>query len=829
MNKNYDHLEVEKGIEQKWKDKKYFMTHDEKSKPFSILLPPPNVTGKLHLGHALDVYIPDTIIRYKKLKGYDVMWIPGMDHAGIATQSKVEDVLYKSTGQTRHDLGREKFLEKIWEWKEEYASLFRKQWAKVGLALDYSKERFTLDDEANKAVQKVFIDLYNKGYIYKDVKAVSWDVKLQTAISNIEVNNEPTTQLMYYIKYKVQETNEDLIVATVRTETLLSDVAIVYNPKDKKYLKYKGMHVIHPLTKKVLPIIADEYVDPNFGTGLMKLSAHAEADIDIIKKLGLEINESISKDGLINWPNSEFHGLERFEARKKIGEFLKEKNLLEKVEEVTSNVSISDRSKTPVEILVLPQWFVKMDDFKQHILNDMRSKESVKFYPKRLKLTMKQWMDKLHDWNISRQLWWGHRIPAWYKDNEIKVQIESPGEGWKQDDDVLDTWFSSGIAPFVFMGWPKKTSMLKRYYPTSLLVTGYDIIFFWVARMYFFGIEFMKEAPFKELLFHGLIRDSKGVKMSKSFNNGVDPMDLIDQYGSDSLRWFLLTNTSPGMDIRFSTEKVETAWRLNNKLWNVANFINEMPNYNVNTKKTPYDYWILDKLSNLSKQITKLMKKYEFAVIGSEIYKFLFNDLSSWYIEFLKTTQNKKGALDVLKKTLIVLHPFLPFITDRIFKDVFGEELLENKMPKLMSYKNTNKIDEIINIITEIRKYREDMKISKKIEIEYFYTGNIDEELINIINRMSNSAISKNNDFLISLNTESLFIKQSDELREQNKKELLQKIEQIKFEISRAQKILSNERFIQSAPANKVQEERDKLEKYTKDLEKYTEELKWKY
>ncbi|ATO30841.1 valine--tRNA ligase [Mycoplasmopsis bovirhinis] len=828
MEKNYNHLEVEKDLEQKWRNKKYFMTHEESKKPFTILLPPPNVTGKLHLGHALDVYIPDTIIRYKKLKGYDVMWIPGMDHAGIATQSKVEDVIYNQTGKTRHDLGREQFLKQIWSWKEEYASLFRKQWARVGLALDYQNERFTLDKEASEAVQKVFIDLYNKGYIYRGVKAVSWDIKLQTAISNIEVINEPTKQIMYYIKYKVKETNEDLIVATVRPETLLSDVAIVYNSKDKKYQKYQNLHVIHPLTKKVLPVIADEYVDPDFGTGLMKLSAHAEADIEIIQKLGLEIIESIDKNGIINYPNSQFNGLDRSQARSAIAKYLEENNFILKQEEVISNVCISERSKSVVEILVLPQWFVKMDQLKDHIINNMKSKDQVKFYPKRLKDTMKQWMSKIHDWNISRQIWWGHRIPAWYKDNQIKVQIDTPGEGWIQDDDVLDTWFSSGIAPFTFMGWPNETKMLERYYPTSLLVTGYDIIFFWVARMYFFGLEFIKQKPFKELLFHGLIRDEKDQKMSKSLNNGVDPMDLIEKYGSDSLRWFLLTNTTPGLDIRFSTQKIESAWRLNNKLWNIANYINSLPNQGSKTKSA-YDYWILDKLSNLNKKITKLMKKYEFAIIGSEIYKFIFNYFSSWYIEFLKTTQNKVVALEILRKTLIILHPFLPFITDRIYTNLYQSELLEQKIPMLRSYQAFAEIDEVIEIVTAIRKYREEMQISKKEVIEYQYSKQIEAKWIKIINRMANAKVTQNKDLLIAINNHNLFIKQSQELKEKNKQELLDKIKYIEFEIERAQKILANDRFVQSAPADKVAAERLKLEKYTNDFKKYQKELKWKY
>ncbi|WP_322959060.1 valine--tRNA ligase [Mycoplasmopsis cynos] len=828
MKHNYDHLFVEDGIEQKWRDKQYFMKHNEKAKPFSILLPPPNVTGKLHLGHALDVYIPDTIIRYKKLKGFDVLWIPGMDHAGIATQSKVEDVIYQKTGKSRHDLGRNEFLKKTWEWKEEYAALFRKQWSKVGLALDYSKERFTLDEKSNLAVQKVFIDLYNKGLIYKGIKAVNWDVKLQTAISNIEVNNVPTNQTMYYIKYKVFETNDDLIIATVRTETLFSDVAIVYNPNDKKYQKYQGLHVIHPLTNKKIPIIADEYVDPNFGTGLMKLSAHAEADIEIIQKLNMEIIESISKQGYITYDDSRFKGLERFKAREVIAKYLEDNGFLVKKEEVISNVSISDRSKTPVEILVLPQWFVKMEKFKDLILNNLKSKDSITFYPKRLKTTMKQWMEKVHDWNISRQLWWGHRIPAWYKDDQIKVQILSPGPEWKQDEDVLDTWFSSGIAPFTFMGWPENTKMLQRYYPTSLLVTGYDIIFFWVARMYFFGLEFMQKVPFDKVLFHGLIRDQNGQKMSKSANNGVDPMDIIDKYGSDALRWFLLTNTSPGMDIRFSTEKIESAWRINNKLWNIAKFIKDMPENKI-LLKTDYDKWILTKLANLNSIISKMLEKYEFAVVGTEIYKFLFNDLSSWYIEFLKTTQNKEFALEVLKKTLIVLHPFLPFISDKIYFELFQNEILEQKWPKLYKYNDTEKVDEAITIISQIRKYREDQKISKKEVIYYFYTNELSKIAIDTINKIANAELAENQDFLISLNEHNLFIKQTQEQKAKNKIELENKISQIIFEIKRAENILSNEKFVKNAPIEKVQLEKDKLEKYKKDLEKYKDELKCKY
>ncbi|WP_036451944.1 valine--tRNA ligase [Mycoplasma buteonis] len=829
MDKSYNHKLVEDGLEQKWRDKKFFMTHDELKKPFSILLPPPNVTGKLHLGHALDVYIPDTIIRYKKLQGYDVLWLPGMDHAGIATQSKVEDVLFKSTGKNRHDFGREKFLEKIWEWKDEYASLFRKQWAKLGLALDYNLERFTLDDDANQAVLKVFVDLYNKGFIYRGVRAINWDIKLQTALSNIEVNNEPTEQKMYYIKYKIKDTNDYLVIATVRTETLLSDVAVVFAPNDDRYQKYLGKVVIHPITQKELPIIADSYVDPEFGTGLMKLSAHAEADISIIQKLGLEIIETIDKNGYINAPGSEFHGLERFEAREKIANYLSENNFIEKIETTVSNVGISDRSKTVVETLVLPQWFVKMDHFRDLILNNLNSDEAVEFYPKRFRATLEKWMENVYDWTISRQLWWGHRIPAWYdEEGNIKVQIESPGSEWVQDSDVLDTWFSSGIAPFTFLNWPKQNKLLDRYYPYSLLVTGYDLIFFWVARMYFFGLEFMDKIPFKNLLLHGLIRDSQGRKMSKSLNNGVDPMDMVEQYGSDSLRWFLLTNTSPGMDIRFSTEKVEAAWRVNNKLWNIAKYISDMPE-DANNELTNADYWIMNKLANLSNQINQNMDNYEFAVIGSEIYKYLFSDLSSWYVELLKTNPSKKGALLVLEKTLIVLHPFLPFITDRIYSTVFNKEILEQQWPVFNDDKNTQYIDDLIEIVTAIRKYREDNQISKKDVIEYCLTSEISTLASDTINKLAFAKETLNNDYLIALKENNLYIKISSEQKEKNKNLLLNQIEFVKSEIMRAEKMLANENFVKKAPKEKIELEQNKLNKYKSDLKQYEEELKCKY
>ncbi|MBW0594507.1 valine--tRNA ligase [Mycoplasmopsis anatis] len=828
MEKIYNHKEVEKNIEKKWQEKRYFMNHDERKKPFSILLPPPNVTGKLHLGHALDSYIPDTIIRYKKLNNYDVFWIAGMDHAGIATQAKVEQTLYENKGLTRHDLGREEFLKLVWEWKKDYAQTFRKQWASLGLALDYSNERFTLDESANNAVLKVFIELYNKGLIYRDIKAINWDPELETALSNIEVVNKPTEQKMYYIKYFIENSSEFLEVATVRTETLLSDVALVYNPEDKRYKHLQGKFAIHPITKRKLPIIEDDYVDKDFGSGVMKLSAHAEVDIEIIKKHGLEIIETIDKRGYINSPNSTFDKLERFEAREAIAKFLSENNYLTKVENSISNVGYSDRSKAPIEILVMPQWFVKMDKFAKDILEHLNSEEKVDFFPSRFESTLKQWMENVYDWTISRQLWWGHQIPCWYKNNEIKVQIECPGEGWVQDQDVLDTWFSSGLAPFAFLGWPDNDEKLKRYYPGDVLVTGYDLIFFWIARMYLFGLEFQNKKPFKHVLLHGLIRDEQNRKMSKSLNNGIDPIDVVEKYGSDALRWFLIANTTPGMDIRYSPEKIQVAWAMNNKLWNIARYISEMED-NSSIGYTDADKWITNKIIALQSNIDKFMEKYEFTLMCAEVNKFIYNDFSSWYIELIKLNASKKVSLEILKNILIILHPFMPFITDRLFSDIFNEELLENSWPKLEKFENVEYIDTLIEIISTIRRYREENQISKKEVINYYFDNELNEIAKETIKKMAIAEFKNNNDAIFALNSGNLFIEIDTNQREINKQRLLEKIEKVKFEINRATNMLNNKSFTDKAPADKVQAERDKLEKYQEELKIYEEELRCKY
>lgn len=832
MDKIFDPKKFESMISKKWKDKKFFSQHDWNKEPFAILLPPPNVTGKLHIGHALDTYLQDSVIRYKKLQGYDVFYIAGMDHAGIATQTKVEATLIKEEHKNRLDYGKEKFVKKIWEWKERFSNTIRQQWATLGLALDYDNERFTLDDLSNNAVNKVFIEFYNKGIIYKDTKPIHWDPVLLTAVSNIEVINIPTEQIMYFIEMPILNSKETITISTVRPETMLSDVAIVYNPKDKRYSHLKDQKVIHPLTNKIIPFIADEYIDPKFGTGLMKLSAHAEVDIEIIKKNSLEIHETIDKTGKINETNSPFHGLSREEARIKIIEFLKQKKLVVKEEKTISNVGHSERSNAIIETLVMPQWFVKMEPLSKKVLEHLKSKEAIKFFPKRFINLLRKWVENAHDWNISRQIWWGHRIPAWYKDEQTKVQIESPGKGWIQDNDVLDTWFSSGIAPFSFLGWPKDDTKLKRYYPNSLLVTGFDIIFFWVVRMYFFGLYFQKDKPFRELLIHGLVRDSLGRKMSKSLNNGVDPTEVIGQYGSDALRWSLIMNSTPGYDLKYTNEKVQSAWSLINKLWNISRYIVSLEDDNIKIS-SKYDNWIQSKVINLQKDIDKAMKKYEFTIINSKISKFLYNDFSSWYIEFLKTNPNKKQALSILKQVLLILHPFLPFVTDYLFFEIFEEELLDNILTKtsINKFKNTkslNEIDTTIEVISAIRKYRDEKNISKKDIIKYDIDFSLSDDSIEVIQKLANCVKKENRDALIQLGNGNLYIELDEFQIQEDVLRLKQEIEKMKFEINRSKNILSNQNFLLKAPKEKVELEKTKLLNYQEKLQKYQIELEEK-
>ncbi|WP_444704846.1 valine--tRNA ligase [Mycoplasma sp. 332] len=832
MDKNFNHKLVEQGRHQKWIDMKTFSTHDIKKPPFTIILPPPNVTGKLHIGHALDTYIQDTIIRYKKIKGFDVMWVAGKDHAGIATQAVVEKRLSES-GRNKYQLGREKFIKEIWKWKDEYSQNINDQWAKLGLALDYNSERFTLDKDASEAVAKVFIDMYNKGLIYRDTKAILWDPKLKTALSNIEVIPTETNQKMYYIKYPFKnDKNNYLLVATTRVETMFSDVAIALNPNDERFNSLKNKTVIHPLTKKEIPIISSENIDPNFGTGAMKVSAHAIDDIEIIKNYGLSINECINDDGLMNSLAKEFQGLDRFEARIKIAQYLETKGFIYKTENIISNIGYSERTKEPIEILVKPQWFVKMNSLSEQLLKNLDSMEGVKIIPKRFKDNLVKWMENVHDWTISRQIWWGHRIPVWYKGNEIKVQTEKPGNEWIQDSDVLDTWFSSALAPFVFLGWPQSSEKLKRYFPTSLLVTGYDIIFFWVSRMYFQSLEFMDKIPFKEVLLHGLVRDSHGRKMSKSLGNGIDPIKVIGEYGSDVLRMSLIFNCTPGLDINFGDEKIQSARLFINKIWNIGRLIKNIP-INIRSelqyeKLDNFDKWILLEFLKMTSKIDEAMKNYEFTLVYKHIQEFMINKFSSWYLEFLKFKKNDYFIHYLFREILIMLQPYMPFVTDYLFQEIYNEELWDNALANytIEDTFNSNEINNLIELITTFRKYREEKQISKNITLNYFIENfDISENQQLIIFKLSNFVIGENNDLSIQTSFAKVFIKQSKEDKENEIIELKKLIEKTKKEIEFNKTFINNPNFMKNASEDKIKEKQEKLALHQRNLEVYEEEL----
>ncbi|HZJ86914.1 MAG TPA: valine--tRNA ligase, partial [Erysipelothrix sp.] len=576
LNNKYEHKKVEQGKYDTWLEKKYFEAGDTNKEPFSLVIPPPNVTGKLHLGHAWDTTLQDIIMRYQRLLGKDVLYLPGMDHAGIATQAVVEAKL-REDGISRFDLGREKFLDVAWDWKNEYADHIREQWAKMGLSLDYSRERFTLDEGLNKAVTKVFIDLYNDGLIFQGYRIINWDVQAQTALSNIEVEHKEVEGNFYTFAYEVVETGQRLEVATTRPETMFGDVCLVVHPEDERYKDLVGLHAINPANGDKLPIITDDYIDMEFGTGVMKCTpAHDPNDFEIGKKYNLEMPICMNTDGTMNDLAHKYEGMYRFDARKELVKDIDAEGNLISIEKHVHQVGHSERTNAIVEPYLSKQWFVKMKPLAEEVLK-YQEENAIEFFPKRFSNTFNRWLENIEDWTISRQLWWGHRIPAWFhnKTDEIYVGEEPPKdiENWTQDEDVLDTWFSSALWPFSTMGWPEETEDFKRYYPTDVMVTGYDIIFFWVARMAFQARYFTNEAPFKDVLIHGLIRAEDGQKMSKSLGNGIDPMDVIDEYGVDALRYFLTTNSTPGQDMRYQEDKVESSWNFINKIWNVSRFV----------------------------------------------------------------------------------------------------------------------------------------------------------------------------------------------------------------------------------------------------------------
>ncbi|MDY0210007.1 MAG: valine--tRNA ligase [Acholeplasma sp.] len=832
----YNHQAVEQDLYKFWVEKGFFKATGQKQKPFTIVIPPPNVTGKLHLGHAWDGTLQDIIIRRKRMQGYDALFLPGMDHAGIATQAKVDERL-KQSGISRYDIGREKFLEQAWAWKDEYASHIKNQWAVLGLSLDYSKERFTLDDKLSNAVQHVFISLYNKGLIYRGNRIINWDVEAKTALSNIEVEFVETQSKLYYFRYPFVEGNGYLVIATTRPETMFADQALMVHPDDMRYQEFIGKEVYIPNTNKAIPVISDDYVDMTFGTGVVKVTpAHDPNDFEVGKRHHLEMPLCMDEDGTMNEMAFQYNGLERFACRESLVKDLQAVGLVEKIEDYQNSVGHSERTGVVVEPRLSLQWFVSMKPLVEQALE----LSTTEFVPKRFDKVYKNWLLNIEDWCISRQLWWGHRIPVWYKGDEIVVSATSPGEGYHQDEDVLDTWFSSALWPFSTLGWPEETEDFKKYYPTQVLVTGYDIIFFWVARMLFQGIEFTKQSPFSEVLIHGLVRDETGKKMSKSLGNGVDPMDVSAMYGTDALRYFLSTNAAPGQDLRYETEKVESSWNFINKLWNIARFIHlniDDTNDDYNEQQlTVFDRWVLTRLNQVIEEADQNYEKYEFGEVSRTLYNFIWDEFASWYVEIAKIflrderrVNTQKVLVYVLKQILKLLHPFMPFVTERLYQTILNEEtIVTSKWPEIKPLKSNDSLA-IMNVVTEmitkVRQLRHEMSItpSKPLKVEIVTNiGGLKEvsfmlesflktsELI-----ISNTCTMKDETILVTGTGYELYILKSDIISvEEEQRKLQKELETLEKELTRVKNMLSNPKFLERANPEKVLEEKHKLENY---------------
>ncbi|RIA75670.1 valyl-tRNA synthetase [Anaeroplasma bactoclasticum] len=856
----YDFKEVEAGKYDFWLKGGFFTAGDKSKEPFTIVIPPPNVTGKLHLGHSWDTTLQDIIIRRKRMQGYDALWLPGMDHAGIATQAKV-DAKLKEQGISRYDLGREKFLEVAWQWKHEYAGFIRSQWAALGLSLDYTKERFTLDEGLNKAVNHVFITLYNKGLLYQGERIINWDCQAKTALSNIEVEHTDDEGAFYHYNYPLTDGSGYVTIATTRPETMFADQAVMVHPEDERYKNIIGKKVRIPLTNIEIPVIADSYVDKDFGTGCVKVTpAHDPNDFEVGKRHNLPMPLCMNDDGTMNSMAGKYEGMDRFECRKHIIEDLQKEGLYVKTEPIVHSVGHSERTGVVVEPRLSKQWFVKMDVLAKQVLEN----DEYRFVPQRFKQTLEHWLDpeSIQDWCVSRQLWWGHRIPAWYKDNEVKVQVECPGEGWVQDEDVLDTWFSSALWPFSTLGWPEKTDLLERYYPTNVLVTGYDIIFFWVARMLFQGVEFTHHAPFKDILIHGLIRDSQGRKMSKSLGNGVDPFDVIAKYGTDSLRYFLTTNSAPGLDLRFDETKIESSWNYLNKIWNISRYV--LMNLGTGYKETSIEVsklnlpskWILSKLNKVIENVDYNMEKYEFGEAARTLYSFVWDDFASWYVELSKVDlqsedkeeqqMTKNVLVYVLRAIVKLLHPFIPFITEEIYQALPHKEasITISKWPTVKEeFKDEldkEAIDDMIEIITAVRNERskankapkepialtivaKDNAVSKTIAstTKYLFKFTNPKKLEFLT---SDEGLDSKRYVIVVLPMCKIFIPTEDLV---NLEEAIKKLEatkaKLEAELARSEKMLSNESFISKAPQAKIDAEKAKQKEYK---EQYEEVLK---
>ena len=834
INKKYDHKEVEKGKYEKWLNLNLFESGNSNKPSFSIVIPPPNVTGKLHLGHALNTSIQDVIIRYKRMDGYDALWLPGMDHAGIATQAKIDKKL-KEDGINPREMDREAWMEHAWDWKRKYADNIKSQWATLGLSLDYDKERFTLDDGLNNAVNEVFIKLYKEGLIYRGEKIINWDPEAMTALSNEEVIYKPAISNFYHVKYFIDGTYDYIDVATTRPETIFGDVAIAVNPLDKRYKDIIGKNVVVPIVNRKIPVIADKHADMKVGSGAVKITpAHDINDFEVGQRHNLEKIVVINKDGTLNEKCLDYAGMDRFVAREEFVKDLEKEGFIIQIEKKENSVPFSERTDVQIEPYLSKQWFVKMQPLAKKVLEMQKDKnKKINFYPKRFEKIMKHWMEIYHDWCISRQLWWGHRIPAYYKGDETYVGLNPP-EGFVQDPDVLDTWFSSALWPFSTLNWPNtKDDLYKKFYPTDCLVTGYDIIPFWVNKMALQGYHFTKKRPFKSCIIHGLIRDKQGRKFSKSLGNGVDPMEVCEKYGADAVRFYLVTMVSNGLDARYDEEKLISVSKFINKLWNASLFVLsntegfKEEDFTLKNLRNE-DKWILKKLNQVIKDTRKYLDKYELNNAGNKIYNFVWASFCDNYIEMSKfnieSNTTKSVLLKVLTDILKLLHPFMPFTTDEIYDNLpykDARSITVSDFPKAEGNYRENIIDDIIEFVKIFRTY----KLQNKISNEYSVRFNNDSDYEMIINMLKlkdkiNDDTDYNNVYDVVHKNYSISVFYGNNV---NQNDILLKekhIMELKQSIARRKKLLANENYVNKAPKEIVDKERKMLDNEILQLEK---------
>ena len=842
LDSKYNHKLVEEGKYEIWKNRGYFTAGKNKgADPYCIVIPPPNVTGNLHLGHAYDVSIQDAIIRYKRMQGFDTLWLPGMDHAAIATEAKVVKRL-KDKGINKYEYGREKFLDACWDWTKEYGENIRNQWGVMGVSVDYTRERFTLDEGLNKAVTKVFVDYYNKGLIYRGEKIINWDPAARTALSNEEVVYKEIDGAFYHIKYKLENSEEYLDVATTRPETLFGDTAVAVNENDERYKKFVGKNVVLPFMNKVIPVITDEHADMEKGTGVVKITpAHDPNDFEVGNRHNLERICIMNDDATMNEACPlKYQGMTREECRKVLIEDLKEAGLLIGIEPLKHEVGHSERTGVMVEPMIKKQWFVNMKTLSANLLENQKNDETkVHFIPGKFENTLNAWMEDCHDWCISRQLWWGHRIPAWYKDDKVYVGYEAPKEsGWVQDEDVLDTWFSSALWPFSTLGWPEETEDLKRYFPTDCLVTGYDIIFFWVSRMMFQSLELNGVRPFKDCVIHGLIRDKDGRKMSKSLGNGIDPFDMTEKYGCDALRYYLNTDCALGTDLRFDETKMSATWNYINKIWNASRFvlsnIEDLKEIKLDNLSNE-DKWILTKYENIVKSSISHMDRYEFNLFGLETYNFIYDDFCSNYIEFAKFNLDKNSTkstlLFVLTGILKMLHPFMPFVTEEIYSMLpvkESESIMISSYPiyeeKYIFEKEYELTEKSISFIRKFRNVCTENTIPKTapVMINNSSDYNLIIKVLRLQDRLINEKENINSYDVNEYNYSMSIFYQKEENLELIKKEM----DTLRSNIERREKLLSNPGYVNKAPENLVAIERDKLEIEKNKLKELEEKYK---